>query len=358
MFFTAVNFVYNYYLDKRKKELNLSFYDTKKDLNILKKNNNWLNDIDINILYNAIYDLNNAFMKYKKNQNFELKPKLDNRHKSYRTFYFENFINGKIYPNILVDLKKGIIKLPKLDEVQIRGYKKSRKFNFKILSATVKKNAGKYYVSITVIDEIEVGNFIPNKVIGVDLGIKNLVTTSDGIKYSKILGIKSLEKRLCGLKKALYKSEKGSKNREKIAIKIEKVYQKIHNKRKFYLHSITNELIAQNDIIITENLKVKEMIITGKSKLAKYLINSSLTEIIRQLEYKAKWNNKRLYKINSYYPSSQICSNCKFRNKDLKDLNIRSWKCPNCHVYHDRDINASLNILSEGKRIFFKNKNY
>lgn len=124
--------------------------------------------------------------------------------------------------------------------------------------------------------------------------------------------------------------------------------------RKFYNHLITNKLIKENDIIIIETLKIKEMIMNEKNKLAKNISNANLSEILRQLKYKAKWNNKRLYQINTYYPSSQLCSNCKTKNSNLKSLSIRKWECQNCHMIHDRDINASLNILDEGIKLYIK----
>ena len=124
----------------------------------------------------------------------------------------------------------------------------------------------------------------------------------------------------------------------------------MRNTRKYYIHEITDKITKENDVIITENLKVKEMIAseTSTKSLRRGLTNASLFELERQLEYKTKWRGKKLIKINKYYPSSQICSSCGYQNKEIKDLSIREWTCPKCYHEHDRDVNASLNILFQG----------
>ena len=123
---------------------------------------------------------------------------------------------------------------------------------------------------------------------------------------------------------------------------------KLRNRRKYYIHEITNKITKENNIIVTETLRIKEMIQDGTRKLRKGIINASLRELERQLEYKSKWKSKTLVKINTYYPSSQICSSCGYQNSKIKDLSIRNWTCPKCCHEHDRDINASLNILFQG----------
>ena len=247
-----------------------------------------------------------------------------------------------------------MIKLPKIEEIKIKGYRKLKEFNKKIINATITKEAKKYYAILLVEETINLEPFIPRYVVGVDLGVKDLVITSNGLKYHKLEKLKQLEAKLKGLNKWLSRSMKGSKTRQKIILKIQRVNQKIKNMKKFYNHLITNKIVKENDIIITETLKVKNMIVDGKNKLAKYISNSNLSEILNQLKYKASWHNKRLYQINTYYPSSQTCSNCKTKNKELKDLNIREWECKSCHFKHDRDINASFNILDEGIKLYLK----
>ena len=353
-FLGTKRFIYNYYLGQKRKNNQLNLNEMKKDLLTLKKEYPWLEEIDSCILRTTIEDLDKAFQNYF--HKLSGYPKFKNYHskQSYRTNCIRSFYKEKMYQNIKIDLKNKTIKLPKLEEIKINGYRNLEKFDKKIINATIIKEAGKYYVIVLVEEEIELMPFIPKYVIGVDLGVKDLVITSYGDKFSKLEKLNRLEKKIKGLNKWLSRSQKGSKNREKIIIKIQRVNQKIKNMRKFYNHLITNKLIKENDIIITETLKVKEMIVNQKRKLAKYISNANLSEILRQLKYKAIWNNKRLYQINTYYPSSQICSNCKTKNKDLKDLSIRKWECPNCNTIHDRDINASLNILDEGIKLYIK----
>lgn len=353
-FLGAKRFIYNHYLDKKIKNNKLTIEEMKKDLISLQRNYPWLKDIDNCILKTAIEDLDKAYKNYyNKLANY---PRFKSYHnkQSYRTNCIRNYYNEKKYQNIKIDLEKKTIQLPKLEEIKIRGYRNLVSFDKKIINSTITKEAKKYYCIVLVEENIELTPFIPKYVIGVDLGVKDLVITSCGYKFSKLKKLTKLENKLKGLNKWLSRSQKGSKNRHKIILKIQRVNQKIKNMRKFNNHLITNKLIKENDIIITETLKVKEMIMNQKNKLAKYITNANLSELLRQLKYKAIWYNKKLYQIDTYYPSSQTCSNCKTKNKDLKDLSIREWECPNCHFVHDRDINASLNILDEGIKLYMK----
>ena len=154
------------------------------------------------------------------------------------------------------------------------------------------------------------------------------------------------------LQKKLSRCQKGSKNREKVKIKIQRAYLKIKNARKHLIHDLTNKLIREHDIIVVEDLAVQQMQQTHS--IAKCLTNNPFSEIIRVLKYKALWNNKKLIQINRYYPSSQICNHCGFRNRALKDLNIREWECPSCHNKLDRDLNASINIMFEGLKEYMR----
>lgn len=166
--------------------------------------------------------------------------------------------------------------------------------------------------------------------------------------------IRKYDNKIRGLNKWFARTEKGSKNRLKVIAKLQAVYRKLKNTRKYYTHLITSTLVKENDIIFTEDLKVKSMIEKSKNKLSKYLSDSSLSEIIRQLEYKCKWRNKKLIKIPQYYASSQLCNNCGNKNEEVKNLNIRKWICSKCNCENDRDINASLNILEKGLEIYLK----
>ena len=128
------------------------------------------------------------------------------------------------------------------------------------------------------------------------------------------------------------------------------------NARKYYTDLITKKLIEENDYIISEDLKIKEMIESSTNKLSKYIASTSLSEIVRKLEYKSKWYGRVYLKVNTYYPSSQRCNLCGNINKEVKDLNLRYWKCNECGTNHDRDINASLNILEKGLELIINRK--
>jgi len=353
-FLGTKRFIYNHYLTKLQETKNLTPKKMKQDLPNLQTQYPWLNEIDGCLLRTTIDDLDKAYLKYQKNLANYPKYKTYIGKQSYRTICLNGIYKGKAYQTIKINLENKTIKLPKLEEIPIKGYKKLTNFNKKIINATITKEAGKYYVSVLVEEEIKLSPFNPRFIIGIDLGIKDLVITSEGIKYQKLKELKKLETKLKGLNKWLSRSQKGSKNRQKIIEKIERLNQKIKNKRKFYIHLITNKIIQENDIIVAETLKVKEMITNGKNKIAKYITNASLTEIITQLKYKSLWHNKKFYQIDTYFPSSQTCSNCKTKNPKIKDLAIREWECKNCHFLHDRDINASLNILDEGLRLYLK----
>ena len=194
--------------------------------------------------------------------------------------------------------------------------------------------------------------FNPKSIIGIDLGIKDLIVTSNNEKIENSIKAKNLKKRIKGLQRGLSRCQSGSKNRYKIKIKLQRCYQKLRNMRKHLIHTITNKLIEDNDIIVTENLDVKNMY--QNKHIARALVDTSLSEIIRVLKYKSKWRNKKLIQINRYYPSSQICSICDYQNKKVKDLSIRKWECPKCHRIHERDYNAAINIMWEGLKKYMK----
>ena len=351
-FLGTKRFIYNYYLNEKEKNKNLTFNQMKQDLVFLKDKHHWLKEVDDYILLNALDDLENAYKRFYNKLSGKPKHKSYNSIQTYRTSCKKD---KKGITNIKVDLENNVIKLPKLDEIKIKGYRKLKEFNLKIINATVLKEAGKYYVLVLVLENLKTEPLkMPKSIVGVDLGVKDIITTSNGLKIHKIDELKKLENKLKGLNKWLSRSKLGSKNHYKIILKIEKINQKIKNIRKTYNHLITTNLIKENDIIVIENLKINPMIIDAKDKIAKYLYNTSLNEIIHNLRYKATWYNKKIYQVSTYYPSSQLCSNCKSKNSTVKDLSVRKWECPRCHFVHDRDMNASLNILDEGLKLYLK----
>lgn len=338
--FGCTRFVYNYYLEKAlQKKISYGYI---KDLQRLSLEYPWLREVDGSALTSCLFDLDNAFKRFTKHNSAAPRFKTKDRNKSYKT---NNFF--KTYTNeysIKINLEKRLITLPKLNEVKISGYNKLKEIPGTIKNAVIRKLANKYYVSILVEEEKTVSDFRPNSIVGLDLGLKTLVVTSHNERLENT--IKVNEKRIKGLQKKLSRCQKGSKNREKVKIKIQRAYLKIKNARKHLIHDLTNKLIREHDIIVVEDLAVQQM--QQNHSIAKCLTNNPFSEIIRVLKYKALWNNKKLIQINRYYPSSQICNHCGFRNRTLKDLNIREWECPSCHNKLDRDLNASINIMFEG----------
>ncbi len=350
--------VYNYYLDRKQKLYeekgeNISIYECIKDIPNLYEDKPFLKEIDSMSLRCSLFDLDNAYTKFfKENKGYpRYKSKYDKN--SYRTNMIKSTYKGKEYQNIKIDLINKKITLPKLKSIKIRGYRNLKEINGRIVNASIiREKDNRYYVSIIIEEEIILPKFIPNKIIGIDLGIKDLVITSDYKKYENKKIIEKYEKRIKQKQRRLSKKEKGSNNYKKIKEEIAIIYRKIRNTRKYIIHKITKEIVENNDIIVTETLQIKKMI--KNHHLSKSITDASLSEIIRQLEYKSKWNNKKMYKIDTYYPSSQICSKCGYKNERTKDLSVREYECDRCKSYLDRDYNASLNIMFEGLRKYMK----
>lgn len=343
--FGCCRFVYNQTLAYRinlykNEKKSMSKFDCNNYKNqILKKEYNWLKEVDKFALENAISNMDSAYqMFFKKNFGF---PKFKSKHnhkKSYTTTICNN--------NIEISFEENKIKLPKLKWVKAKIH---RSFSGKIKSATVSQTpSGKYYVSILIETE-----HIPLKhtdsVIGIDLGIKDLIITSNGDKFDNIHTTKKYEKKLAKEQRKLAHKEKGSKNKEKQRIKVARIHEKIHNTRIDYLHKASHKLIIENQVIVSEDLAVSNMV--KNHNLAKSISDCSWYELTRQLQYKSEWNNRQYIKIGRFIPSSQTCHVCGYINKGTKNLSVREWKCPNCHAVHDRDINAAINILKEGLKL-------
>lgn len=340
--------VYNQFLDfkiydyKNNKTSN-SYNTCSKLLTKLKLSLPFLKEVDKFALQNSLKHLNSSYENFFKN-GFGF-PKFKSKHNKVNS-YTTNFTNN----NIKVTDK--FIQLPKVGKVKYRGYKNNNISEFKIISATVSKNnLNQYYCSVCC--EVNI-NSLPTltKEIGIDLGVKTFATCSDGKIISNPRTLSKYEKRLKKQQKKLSKKEKGSKNREKQRLILAKIHQKIANIREDFLQKETTKIINENQVICIEDLSVKNMMSKKNSlkNMAKELSNVSLNRFVNILTYKADWYGRDLIKIDRYYPSSQLCNNCGYKNTTL-DIKDREWICPSCKSKLDRDYNASLNILTEGLRI-------
>ena len=356
--FGCTRLIYNHFLDLKQKEYELnktykSTYDCIKEIPSMYENRPYLKEVDSMTLRSAIFNLDNAYQKMFKEKSGYPKFKSKFNKNSYRTNMIRSTYKNKVYENIKLDLEKRTINLPKLKEVKIRGYRNLKTITGRIINATVsREKSGKYYVSVVYEENINLEKKIPSKIVGLDLGVKDLVITSDYEKISNQKIIEKYEKRIKRKQRELSRKVKGSNNYYKTKQKLSQLYQKLKNTRKYIIHNITKKITDNNDIIVTETLKIKNML--HNHNLAKKISDASLSEIIRQLEYKSKWKQKIFYKIDPYYPSSQICSHCGYQNKIVKNLSIREYVCPKCGNRLDRDINAAENIMFEGLKIYMK----
>ena len=225
------------------------------------------------------------------------------------------------------------------------------RFNGKILNATVFKKGGKWFVSIGVeIDNPPKLNAKTHKSVGIDLGITDLATLSDGTKAQAPKLLKTKLKQLKRLSKQLSSKQKDSNNREKAKTKLSRLHYKISCIRKDFLHKLTTNLVKQFDVICLENLNVKGMI--KNHKLSCAISDLGFYEFKRQLIYKANIHHKTVKEVDRFYPSSKTCSSCGFvMAKENLTLATRLWTCPNCKASHDRDVNASLNILNKADKV-------
>ncbi|MCC5605722.1 transposase [Nostoc sp. CHAB 5834] len=302
-------------------------------------------EVDKFALQNSLKNLETAYknffadlkkVKGKKGIGF---PKFKKRHgckQSYKT----NLTNGNI------QIIENRLKLPKLGWIK---FHQSQDINGKLVNVTITRtSSGKYIASILCETEIKKYPQVTGN-IGLDLGLKSYLTTSNGETVDNPKYYRFQLRKLRKAHKKLSRSVKGSSNRVKAKIKLARTYQKITNLRDDFLHKLSTRLIKENSIICIEEMLIANMV--KNHKLALSISDASWAKFVTMLEYKALWHDRIVQKVGRFYPSSQTCNCCGFVNPLVKDLKLREWSCPSCNNYNLRDANASLNILSEGLRI-------
>ena len=351
--FGCYRFIYNYFLNKCKTNGYKSSFNMIKELKELYNEYPWLKEVDSCSLRCAIFNLEDAYKNFFSKRNGY--PTFKSRYNKgiYRTNCIMREYRGNKYSNIEIDLKMRKIKLPKLGLVDIRGYRNLEEIKGRIVNATIiREVTNKYYASV-VVEEIETKEkkVKPTSIVGIDLGIKDLVITSSGEKYNNPKEIMKCEKRIKRLQRKLSRQKKESNNYNKTRVRLAKLYLKLKNSRKHNIIRVVNKLVEEYDIIISEKLDVKKMSINHN--MAKNILDASFNKICNTLKWKTKQKGKYYYQIDKYFPSSKLCSHCGYKTEKTKDLEVRKWECENCSNENDRDINASINIMFEGIKYCF-----
>ena len=349
-------FVYNHMLARKQEAYNTDKTNlgltqlSKYFYNELRKDEQyaWLKEQNTRVIQQAIRQMLTAYDKFFKEHNGF--PKF----KSKRDKQSALFPKGTISKKNTFDTRK-ITLTTKLKDISFRCsdlyFKRLQKYKNSIRRATLSKTkSGNFFLSILIdMNDNELNKFNKTSLdVGIDLGIKDFVITSDGNVFdNKRFYIKD-EKRLIKLQRQLSKKRKGSNNRNKQRIKLAKVFESITNKKENYIHSVVNELLSQYDTVYMEDLNVQGMM--KNHKLAKAIQEVGFFKFKTVLSIKALQNDKKVVLVDRFYPSSKTCSKCGYVHKGLK-LQDRYWNCPVCNTNHDRDKNAALNILYEGRRI-------
>ena len=296
----------------------------------------FLKDVDSIALQQSLRDLDKGFKNFfEKRARYPQFKSKHNNHQSYRTINQGDNIR-------IVDK---YIKLPKLGFVKIKQSMEVGHIN----NATIERTpTGKYFVVLNVEFEPEF-RLNCGGVIGIDVGIKEFCSDSNGNVVDNPKHLEKSMRKLIREQRRLSRKQKGSNNRNKQRVKVALVHEKITNQRNDFLQKLSTILVSENQTICIEDLNIKGMI--RNHRLAQHIASASWSKFFTMLEYKALWYGSTVIKVPTMYPSSQTCSCCGYKNPLVKNLAVRSWECPECHTQHDRDINASINILNKGLSI-------
>jgi putative transposase len=339
--FGCVRFLYNLALETKStayagNKISLSYNELSAQLTDLKKECEWLREVNSQCLQMALRNLDNSFQNFFKGRasfpNFKKKT---------------NKQSFQLPQSVKVDFKNNCIDLPKF-KLPIKAIL-HRKFKGEIKTVTISKTpTNKYFVSILVDNHKELPKPIKsNNAVGIDLGIKTFAVCSDGTEYANPKYLRNAMVKLKWMQRQLSKKVKGSNRRNVWKFRIAKQHERVANQRKDFLHKATTEITNRFDLVILEDLNIKGMV--NNHKLAGAISDCGWNMFETMLKYKSEWKGKRVEYIGRFEPSSKICSTCGARNNELT-LDVREWTCNNCNTTHDRDRNAANNILSFGLR--------
>ncbi len=349
--FGCTRYLYNHFLSIRstawkESRKSISGLACKKMIPSLKKEFPWMKECNSQSLQQSVLNLESAYQKFFDKGKSSGYPQFKRKH------HEQSFTVPQHFKIRISGRKKCLLNIPKLkSDIRVRVHREIPTQRDSLVIS--KTSSGKYYVSFKCqVDKRTLPGFFTqgDTEIGIDLGIKDTIVTSAG---EKIHNPRHLEKSLKKLKRAsrqLSRKKKGSNNRNKQRVKVARLHEQITNQRKNFLHKLSFRIVNENQVIYMETLNVKGMM--ANKRLSRHVAGTGMSELTRQIQYKAKWRDRKVIQIGRFEPSSKMCSTpeCTYIKSDLK-LSDRIWLCPECNSLHDRDINAALNILKIGQDI-------